>query len=296
MEAPIPVTLRGGYSWTRPFEIDDICIHLRYLLTHDYKVITDIVTTELGIDMASRIKDDNRVNFPNSEHPRRDFRHINKGLSMELLVALLLTWLDSAGRVDGGCCVRNGLPNNCSPGGKADIISEYPATEDTPAYQIVSEVSSKRQIQVDFYNDQLDQTYRHALELAETRGDGPIYGLVINGGQIASSVILQACYRKFLMEKSLDQDSRIRVLPLYTGDFVKIMMTLADDDNYGFDSGILSSVFEGLLADLRQVKLPEGRDWMVDRWLAIINAVQAPELNLEEPPTEEKPDDDSKPK
>lgn len=34
---------------------------------------------------------------------------------------------------------------------------------------------------------------------------------------------------------------------------------------------------------------------MVDRWLAIINAVQAPELNLEEPPTEEKPDDDSKP-
>ena len=106
--------------------------------------------------MASRIKDDNRVNFPNSEHPRRDFRHINKGLSMELLVALLLTWLDSAGQVDGGCCVRNGLPNNCSPWGKADIISEYPATEDTPAYQIVSEVSSKRQIQVDFYNDQLD--------------------------------------------------------------------------------------------------------------------------------------------
>ena len=62
------------------------------------------------------------------------------------------------------------------------------------------------------------------------------------------------------MEKSLDQDSRIRVLPLYAGDFVKIMMTLSDDDNYGFDSGLLAKVFEGLLADLRKVKLLEDRD------------------------------------
>ena len=259
-------------------------------------MLTDIVTTELGIDMASRIKDDNRVNLPNSEHPRRDFRHINKGLSMELLVALLLTWLDSAGQVTGGCSVRNGLPNNCSYSGKADIISVYLATEDMPAYQIVTEVSSKRQIQVDFYNKQLDQTYRHALIEAEKPGDRPIYGLVINGGQIASSGILQTCYRQFLMKNSLDQDSRIRVLPLYTGDFVKIMMTLAEDDNYGFDSRILSNVFEGLLADSRQVKLPEERDWMVDRWLIIVNAAQAPDLDLEEPLVDEKPDDDSKPK
>ena len=203
---------------------------------------------------------------------------------MELLVALLLTWLDSAGQVTGGCSVRNGLPNNCSYSGKADIISVYLATEDMPAYQIVTEVSSKRQIQVDFYNKQLDQTYRHALIEAEKPGDRPIYGLVINGGQIASSGILQTCYRQFLMKNSLDQDSRIRVLPLYTGDFVKIMMTLAEDDNYGFDSRILSNVCsKGLLADSRQVKLPEVRDWMVDRWLNIVNAAQAPDLDLEEP-------------
>ena len=37
---------------------------------------------------------------------------------------------------------------------------------------------------------------------------------------------------------------------------MKIMMTLADNDNNGFDSGILSSVFEGLLANLCQEKLP----------------------------------------
>ena len=132
--------------------------------------------------------------------------------------------------------------------------------------------------------------------LAETPGDDPIYGLVINGGQIASSVVLHACYRQFLMEKPLDQDSRMRVLPLYTLDFARIMMTLADDDIYGFDSGILSRVFEGLLADLREVKPPEERDWMVDRWLNIVNASSAPELDLEEPPADDKPDNDSKPK
>ena len=74
------------------------------------------------------------------------------------------------------------------------------------------------------------------------------------------------------------------------------MMNLAEEDTYGFNSGILSNVFEGLLADLREAKLPEERDWMVDRWLNIVNAAQAPELDLEEPPVE-KPysDSDQKP-
>ena len=78
---------------------------------------------------------------------------------------------------------------------------------------------------------------------------------------------------------------------------MKIMMTLADNDNNGFDSGILSSVFEGLLANLCQEKLPEGRywDWMLDRWLSIVNTAQAPELDLDES-AEEKTDDESKPK
>ena len=83
-------------------------------------------------------------------------------------------------------------------------------------------------------------------------------------------------------------------MPLYTLDFAKIMMKLAEEDTYGFNSGILSNVFEGLLADLREVKLPEERDWMVDRWLNIVNAAQAPELDLD--PDEDELTDDSKPK
>ena len=304
MNAPIPVTLRGKrkgkireyHSWTRPYGIHELCIHLAYLMTHDFRVITDIITPHLGIDMATRIKQDNRANIVNTDHPRREFRHINKALSMELLIALLLTWLDEADRVGGGCCVRNGLPNNYSPSGLADIIAKYPATEESPAFPIVTEVSIRRKIDTDFYYKQLDQTYRHALIEAEKPGDGPVYGLVINGGQIASSVILNACYRRFLNDNGLNRDSRIRVLPLYTLDFAKIMMKMAEDDTCGFNSGILSNVFEGLLADLREVKLPEERDWMVDRWLNIVNAAQAPELDLGEPPAEDKPDDDSKPK
>ena len=296
MNAPIPVTLRGEYSWTRPFNIRELCVHLGYLMTHDFKVLADIITPHLGIDMATRIKQDNRANIVKADHPRREFRHINKALSMELLIALLLTWLDEADRVGGGCCVRNGLPNNYSPSGLADIIADYPATEEAPAFPIVTEVSIRRKIDTVFYYSQLDQTYRHALALAEAPGDAPVYGLVINGGEIASSVILHACYRRFLNDNGLDRNSRIRVLPVYTLDFAKIMMKMAQEDTYGFNSGVLSNVFEGLLADLREVQLPEERDWMVDRWLNIVNAAQAPELDLEEPPADDKPDDDSKPK
>ena len=146
-------------------------------MTHYFRVIADIITPHLGIDMATRIQQDNRANIVKADHPRREFRHINKALSMELLIALLLTWLDEADRVGGGCCVRNGLPNNYSPSGKADIIADYPATEESPAFPIVTEVSIRRKIDTVFYYSQLDQTYRHALELAESLGDGPVYGL-----------------------------------------------------------------------------------------------------------------------
>ena len=52
---------------------------------------------------------------------------------------------------------------------------------------------------------------------------------------------------------------------------------------------------EGLLGDLRQFKLPEGLDWMVDRWLSIVNTARAPELYLDKP-AEVKTDDEPKPK
>ena len=295
MNPPLPVTLRGGHSWTRPYGIRELCIYLAYLTSHDFKVITNVVTRALGIDMATRIQQENRANIGEIDHPRREFRNINKALSMELLVALLLAWLDEADQVGSGCCVKDGRPNNYTPGGLADVTADYPATAESPAFPLVAEVSVRRTIDTTYYYKQLNQACKRTKELAETPGDGPVYGLVINGGRIASSVILHACYRRFLDENALEQDSRVRILPLFTGDFMKIMMTMAEDDTYGFNSGVLTNVFEGLLADLRQVHLPTDRDWMVDRWLGIVNAAQAPELDFGEPP-DDKPDDDSKPK
>ncbi len=42
--------------------------------------------------------------------------------------------------------------------------------------------------------------------------------------------------------------------------------------------------------------MPQERDWMVKDWIRIVNAAYTPELDLEEPPAVEKPEDDSKPK
>lgn len=184
--------------------------------------------------------------------------------------------------------------HNYSPSGLADIIADYPAAEGAPAFPIVIEVSIRRKIDTVFCYDQLDQTYRHALAQADTPGDGPVYGLAINGDRIASNTVLHAYYQRFVNDNGLSQDSRIRVLPMYTLDFAKIMMKMAEEDTYGFNSGILASVFEGLLVKLRKAKLPEGRDWMVDRWLNIVKAAYTLELDLEES-SEEKPDNEQKP-
>ena len=54
-------------------------------------------------------------------------------------------------------------------------------------------------------------------------------------------------------------------------------------------------MFDSLVDNLSQVKLPSGRDWMVDHWINTVNAAYTPELDLEEPP-EKKPADEFKPK
>ena len=112
---------------------------------------------------------------------------------MELLIALLLTWLDQAGRVISGCCVKGGLPNYYSSRGLADVTAFYDDADSEPAFHVVGEVSVRRKVTPTYYRTQLTQTYKHALEQSRKHDGIPVYGLVINSGKITRSTILQDC-------------------------------------------------------------------------------------------------------
>lgn len=297
MRAPMPVTLRGNvpwtYTWTRDYSISVLCKHLRYLTSHDFRVINGIAK-KLGIDLYSRIRQDNRVNFREAGDKIRESRHINKAMSMELLIALLLTWLDTAGQVKSGCCAKHGLPNYYSPQGLADVTASYQTADDEPAFRVVGEVSIRRKVTAKHYQKQLEQACRHAWEESEKNDGIPVYGLVINSGKITNSKTLQNIFHKCQSDFSLEQHSNIRLLPMYTRDFMNIMKRLSIDDTYAFDSGTLAKVFDSLCKTLNQTKLPKEQNWMVDDWLKIVNAAYTPELDLEES-LEEKLGNESKP-
>ena len=282
MPLRIPVTLQGGRSWNPSLSDDEIVILLAYLHSQDFKAISKVVAKKLNIDTRSRVEADNRLNLKDGGHWLREARTINKALAMELLVALSLTFIDNAEKVISGCLVRNQLPNNFASSGLADITVFYPPNDGEQAFCVLVEVSIKRTVSVEHYRTQLNQTIKHAKELADINGGKPVYGLVINSGDITSERRLQSIYKRFLLDNQITADSNIKVLALYTGDFISIMGKLLVDKTYNFRSSLLVTIFDTLIEQLREKALPTEKDWMEKTWLKIIAEYRFPKLDLNE--------------
>ena len=280
MSLRIPVTLREGQPWRPYLSENDVAILLAYLQSQNFKAISHIVARRLNIDTRSRVEADNRLNLKDNGHWLREARTINKALAMELLVALSLTYIDSAEQVLSGCVVRNRLPNNFASSGLADIVVRYPSCDDGPAFSILVEVSIKRMVSTEHYRRQLDQTFLHATELAVDNGSRLVYGLVINSGDITVEKRLHAVYKRFLSENRITADSPIKVLALYTGDFISILGKLLADQTYDFRSSLLVRIFDVLIEKLRDTKLPSEKDWVANTWLNIIHESRFLQLEL----------------
>ena len=101
---------------------------LNQLLTHNDKAIDKHVLTALGIDVDARIER-NELSAGDVLKSRLvyQYRDINKGLSMELLVALSLRHLDKLEYVQSLCCVSDmsGHPCNFAHSGFPDLMSHY---------------------------------------------------------------------------------------------------------------------------------------------------------------------------
>ena len=283
MPLRIPVTLQGGRSWNPSLSDHEIFILLAYLHSQNFKTISNVVARKLNIDTRSRVEADNRLNLTDGGHWLREARTINKALAMELLVALSLTFIDNAERVISGCVVRNQLPNNFASSGLTDITVFYPPSDGEQAFCVLVEVSIKRTVSVEHYRSQLNQTLTHAKVLAADNGGRPVYGLVINSGDITAEKRLQAVYKRFLIDNQLTADSHIKVLALYTGDFISVLGKLLVDKTYDFKSSLLVRIFDTLIDTLRQNESLSESGWMVKTWVNIVGHAQMPELSLNEP-------------
>ena len=176
-------------------------------------------------------------------------------------------------------CVT-GNPTNFASSGLADITVFYPPSDDGQAFCVLVEVSIKRNVSAEHYRRQLDQTLSHAKLLAVDTERRPVYGLVINSGDITAEKRLQAVYKRFLSDNEITADSHIKVLALYTGDFINILGKLLVDRTYDFKSSLLVQIFDILIEQLREKELPLEKDWVPKTWLNIINESRILHLDL----------------
>ena len=258
----------------------EVVVSLAYLLTQDFKAISKIVARKLEIDTRSRVEAGNRLNLTGNGRSLRETRIINKALAMELLVAASFTYIDRPAQVISGCVVRNGLPNNFASSGAADLVVSYPPCDGRDGFYVLVEVSIKRRVSAEDYRQQLEQTLRHATELAAQYKDTPVFGLLINSGNICAEGALHAVYKRFSIDNHLTPDKPIKVVAVPCGNFLNILGELVASQTYDFKSSLLVEIFDTLIATLQEQKLPADEDWMEQTWLHVVRHAQNPELNL----------------
>ncbi len=283
MPEQIPVTLGRDACWGQDICGEEAFGLMAILLQHDFRDLKHI-EEKLKVDTKNRKRDNNLINFADDKPKHiRDRRQINKALSMELLTSLLLTHLDAPERVTSHCVEKNGRPNNFAASGQPDITAHYPASGQGKAFELLAEVSVKRNPSQGFFLLQLQQAYDHARALSEENGGLPIYALVINDCEVSKDPSLQSAYKTFLFENGIKSGDNLQVLPLSAIDFTCIMdKIIGNQDNVyeALSSEALAKAWEGLIDDLRQENVPIESDWMIDRCLEIFKECHQAQDNL----------------
>ena len=103
------ILLEDRYVWDTSLSPQDIARLLQQLLLHDFGANDREIFPALGIDIETRRRMDNLP--PLNDPTTHQYRIINKGLTMELLMAGWLSLIDSPELVVCHCDTRHGLPN-----------------------------------------------------------------------------------------------------------------------------------------------------------------------------------------
>ena len=296
----IPVAFRFGHSWRPGLSFEQLCRLLMALTEPDQSEVAEGAIRPLRLDMVSRRQDDNPLKLSEKAKRRRNQTYrINKGLAMELATAALLTYTDHPAEVRGNCKPNDhGLPSSCAPSGLADIVVRPDGG--TP-FRIVCEVSAMYGFDDSTLDKQLSGTVAHAAALNDESKVRVTYGLLINCGRIGEKKCLQRFYRDFIagkrggwwkkvedkaaetqseMQKGLDLDGPIRLVSIYTGEFVTLIRRLHDKGNLSFDSQLFAKALDDLHERLRssdvskkkkkKKKKKRKEDWMAEAFIKTV--------------------------
>ena len=227
------ITLRDGSQWTRDINLYTMGVLLGIVLDGNFRSIKGRVLPQLGTDLETRQQVGNRIRMQVAEHRVRNTRKIDLALSMELLVALILSKIDSPDRVVSNCVVENRYPNNFAPGGFPDILAEYAQGEHNEQYFIMAEVSARNRTDKASYQKQLEQAYDHAEKLQKENPDQMVYALIVNTGDIGKLYSLQEVYKQFIEDEKLTDTSMVRIVPFSGHDLASAVKQLQQNVENG---------------------------------------------------------------
>ena len=271
---PVRVTLKDGSPWEKELHPKETALLLIHLLGHDIEGICNYVVPVLGLDVPTRRRRDFLADV--SERSVHQYRIINKAMSMELLSASLMAGLNRPKEVRALCGQKNGLPYFFSLDG-ADVTARYVNDENDEPFRVILEVTARKFVGKTVMRTQLNQGYEHAKVEAEDPDSGPVYALVIGGGKIGSNPTIWKAYRDYVKEKGVGRHERVRLLPLYAGDFVGAVRRIAETMPAGtlqFRSGLLVKIFDALIDDISGEFMPgdPDSDWMCDKFVDMVIA------------------------
>ena len=284
-----PLLLRDGYTWEFAYDCRTAARTFWQLLVDDFRANENFVFEVLGITREIRKaqgnlitpKDEATIFTPEELAERRKqkvsrlktLRSINKGLAMELLVATMLSCLDSPKAVRPWCAVSaKGHPKMYAGAGDEDILATY------GGFCIVAEVSAKRDASTDaeFFRDQLEQALHHAGKVAKRGAGGVVYALVINKCSVDTNHRIEGIYRDILKRyletrRTSGKDPNrvavqgIRLIPIRSHDFFQIMDgVVADGAMAGFAIGSdrLKQALEEVYLQLHGRNIADDKRWM----------------------------------
>ena len=254
------------------------------LLVGDFRANEKLVFEALGIDRKAWFRDD-RKRKKKRKHKKsriKRFRIANKALAMELLVAVILTCIDSPNEVRCWCSVsKRGRPKSFAPSGHEDIRVTH------SDFTVLVEVSAKKNPGEGFFRKQLKQALAHSDSLLELGTSGIVYALVVNKCSVESNARMDGVYSRVLLRRldasrdrsqsganggsrdtsRPDVDREVRLIPLTSLDFYAVANAILKADS-GAGLRVLSDVWrESLEAVYRQLRgrnIADGERWMAE--------------------------------
>ena len=282
------IMLRKGREWRSDMSSVEVSNWLNHLVAHDPIATARHVFTALGIDVAARIE---RNELSPKARLVNQYRYINKGLSMELLVALSLRHLDKPEHVQSMCCVSDvsGHPNNFAPSGRPDLVSYYCPPAEERNFYILSEVSARREMSKGEYSEQLEQALSHAEDIIDQDEKAIVYALVINGAYSDMSTEKQRSlfpqYLAFKKEHGLTINSTIRVIPLNILDFIFLMRRVHahySTTEEHLESWVLESALSQTHDLLHQEHTPAQAKWIMQSLIDRLTEIPNEQLEFNE--------------